>query len=86
MLTAGQRSAKRAAHEYEMRRRSEVMQDEYLAKLERDHQRMRAALELVWNVVTPTDEAVAVERLREHVRETLMNLEVKDPAQGGGTR
>jgi hypothetical protein len=38
---------------------------------------MREALELVWNLLSPTDEAVAVERLRGHVQEVLTNLEVE---------
>ncbi len=54
-----------------------TQQDEYQAKLERDHKRMREALELVWNLLSPTDEAVAVERLRGHVQEVLTNLEVE---------
>ncbi len=54
-----------------------TQQDEYQAKLERDHKQMREALELVWNLLTPTDEAVAVERLRGHVQEVLTNLEVE---------
>jgi hypothetical protein len=58
-----------------------VTQDEYLAKLERDNKRMREALELVWNVLSPTDEAVAVERLRERVQETLTNLEVESTSE-----
>ena len=63
-----------------------MIEDEYLAKLERDHNRMRETLELVWNVVSPTDEAIAVERLRERVAQTLTNLEVKSTAQEGGER
>ncbi len=62
------------------------MQDEYLAKLERDHERMRETLELVWNVISPTDEAIAVERLRERVRETLTNLEVESAGEEGGKK
>ncbi len=58
-----------------------MTQDEYLAKLERDNKRMREALELVWNVLSPTDEAVAVERLRERVQETLTNLEVESTSE-----
>ncbi len=54
-----------------------TQQDEYQAKLERDHKQMREALELVWNLLSPTDEAVAVERLRGHVQEVLTNLEVE---------
>ncbi len=54
-----------------------TQQGEYQAKLERDHKRMREALEMVWNLLTPTDEAVAVERLRGHVQEVLTNLEVE---------
>ncbi len=45
-----------------------MTQDECLAKLERDNKRMREALELVWNVLSPTDEAVAVERLASAYR------------------
>ena len=62
------------------------MQDEYLAKLERDHERMRETLELVWNVISPTDEAIAVERLRERVRETLTKLEVESAGEEGGKK
>ncbi len=62
------------------------MQDEYLAKLERDHERMRETLELVWNVISPTDEAIAVERLRECVQETLTNLEVESAGEEGGKK
>jgi hypothetical protein len=54
-----------------------TQQDEYQAKLERDHKQMREALELVWNLLSPTDEAVAVEQLRGHVQEVLTNLEVE---------
>ncbi len=62
------------------------MQNEYLAKLKRDHKRLREALRLIWSVLSPTDEAIAVEQLREHVQETLTNLEVKSVGSEGGKK